>query len=90
MKEKVPFSLVSLLTQADKGTISWPFGHNCAAIQYFLVFGSSERKYLRGIKDDSEIRIPQNLIFPSGSIFDEPIVAKSKYNVLFYLYHIIH
>ena len=26
----------------------------------------------------------------NGSIFDEPIVVKSKYNVLFYLYHIIH
>ena len=26
----------------------------------------------------------------NGRIFDEPIVAKSKYNVLFYLYHIIH
>lgn len=59
MKEKVPFSLVSELTKAYKGTISRPFGHNCIAIQFFLVFGSSEREYLRGIKDDSEIRTPK-------------------------------
>ena len=82
MKEKVPFSLVSELTKAYKGTISRPFGHNCIAIQFFLVFGSSEREYLRGIIDDSEIRIPQKFVFPSGSIFETMKWAQSRLSLL--------